>query len=381
MSSHQTKKLGEVCEVFKDGDWVETKNQSADGIRLVQTGNIGMGEFKDNPGRARYISEETFRNLNCTEVFPGNCLISRLPDPVGRACLIPSVENRLITAVDCTIIRFNDEVLPEYFIYYSQSEKYFSDVRRVCTGTTRKRVSRRNLSKIEIPLPPLTEQKRIVGELDEAFRRIDVARENAEKNLANAQELFESELINSFVNKNSESEFLGKVCEILDRLRKPVTKKHRISGPYPYYGATGIQDYVDNFIFDEALVLVGEDGADWSEGAQTAYQIYGKTWVNNHAHVLRPARDKVLDKFLVYYLNCADLNQYITGATVKKLNQEKLKNIKIPLPSIDEQKQIVKKLDALSERTKQLQENYQKKLEDLEEIKQSLLEEAFRGNI
>lgn len=146
---------------------------------------------------------------------------------------------------------------------------------------------------------------------------------------------------------------LGELCEILDSKRKPVSKKDRVAGEYPYYGATGIQDYVANYIFDESLVLVGEDGAKWGAGENTAYAISGKSWVNNHAHVLRPNRNKILDNYLIYYLNQMDLRPYITGAIIEKLNQEQLRNIEIPLPSIEEQTLVVSLMDKADEiRTK-----------------------------
>ena len=92
---------------------------------------------------------------------------------------------------------------------------------------------------------------------------------------------------------------LGETVEILDSLRRPITKHDRRPGPYPYYGATGVVDYVDGYLFDEPLVLVGEDGAKWGSGEQSAYAVEGKEWVNNHAHVLRPKRERLLDGFLI----------------------------------------------------------------------------------
>ena len=178
----QTKKLGELCEVFDDGDWVESKDQSSDGIRLIQTGNVGEGVFKDRAEKARYISEVTFKRLRCTEIFEGDCLISRLPDPVGRSCILPDTGERMITAVDCTIVRFKrDQLLASFFNYYSQSGDYIGAVAKQCTGTTRNRISRSNLGLIPIPITPLFEQQRIVGLLDEAFAGIATAQANAEK--------------------------------------------------------------------------------------------------------------------------------------------------------------------------------------------------------
>ena len=138
---------------------------------------------------------------------------------------------------------------------------------------------------------------------------------------------------------------LGEVVEILDSLRRPITKSDRKPGPYPYYGATGVLDYVEGYLFDEPLVLVGEDGAKWDAGENSAFPVDGKVWVNNHAHVLRPKRDRFLDRFLIEILNEADLTPYVTGVTVPKLNQEKLRSIPIPLPPLDVQKEIVAEIE------------------------------------
>lgn len=138
---------------------------------------------------------------------------------------------------------------------------------------------------------------------------------------------------------------LGAVVDVLDRRRKPITKHDRVAGPYPYYGATGVLDWVDDYLFDEPLVLIGEDGAKWEAGAKSAFAITGKTWVNNHAHVLRPNRDRLLDEWLIYYLNATDLSEFISGMTVPKLNQGRLREIPIPTPPLDEQKRIVAVLD------------------------------------
>ena len=206
----QTKKLGDLCEVFADGDWVESKDQSSEGIRLIQTGNVGEGIFKDRAEKARYISEATFKRLRCTEIFEGDCLISRLPDPAGRSCILPDTGERMITAVDCTIIRFNPKhVMPEFFNYYTQSRDYLKDVDSETTGTTRKRISRSKLGEVQIPVPPLPEQQRIVGILDEAFEGIATAKANAEKNLQNARALFESHLQSVFAEARQTCELVA----------------------------------------------------------------------------------------------------------------------------------------------------------------------------
>ena len=125
---------------------------------------------------------------------------------------------------------------------------------------------------------------------------------------------------------------LSEVCEILDNLRKPITKRDRKSGEIPYYGSTGVVDWVDDFIFNEKLVLVGEDGAKWKRGDKTAFIIDGKAWVNNHAHVLRPYDGVLIHEWLEYYLTSIDLSPWVHGATVPKLNQTQLRSIQFQSP-------------------------------------------------
>ena len=156
-------KLSSLCETFIDGDWIESKDQSEDGIRLVQTGNVGYGYFKDKEDKSRYISEETFNRLHCTEIFAGDILVSRLPDPIGRACIIPEGIGRMITAVDCSIIRLKDVILPEYFISYTMTSTYSAQINEVTTGTTRRRVSRANLGNVLVPCPSLEAQRQFVA--------------------------------------------------------------------------------------------------------------------------------------------------------------------------------------------------------------------------
>ena len=174
------------------------------------------------------------------------------------------------------------------------------------------------------------------------------------------------------MRKGWEYKKLGDCTQILDSQRKPVTKRDRKSGIYPYYGATGIQDYVDKYIFDGRYVLVGEDGAKWSSFTQSAFIIEGKTWVNNHAHVLR-TNDFLVDSFLVYFLNYSDLDSYISGAIIRKLTQASLRNIDIPLPPKSTQLAIVSELDKINELIRLKKEQ----LKDYDNLAQSLFYEMF----
>lgn len=173
---------------------------------------------------------------------------------------------------------------------------------------------------------------------------------------------------------------LGELVDVLDRLRKPITKKDRKAGPFPYYGATGILDHVNDYLFDEPLVLIGEDGAKWEAGANSAFAISGKSWVNNHAHVIRPLRDKVLDDWLIYYLNGADLMAFVSGMTVPKLNQGRLREIPIPIPPLEEQQRIVSVLDEAFEGLDRARANAEANLQNSRELFESAVNSTVLGD-
>ncbi len=142
----EQRKLTNLCEKFTDGDWIEAKDQSDSGVRLVQTGNVGVTEYLDKPNNKKWISFETFEQLHCEEVYPGDILISRLPEPAGRACIMPNLGTKMITAVDCTIVRPNAVTSTRFLLQYLSSQAYFDAVNTCLAGGTRQRISRGNLA-------------------------------------------------------------------------------------------------------------------------------------------------------------------------------------------------------------------------------------------
>ena len=136
--------------------------------------------------------------------------------------------------------------------------------------------------------------------------------------------------------------YLQDCCEILDSMRVPITASDRKKGPYPYYGANGIQDYVADYIFDDELVLVAEDGGNFgSKERPIAYRVSGKCWVNNHAHVLKPLPDYDVD-YVCYALMFYNTAGLVNGATRQKLTQTAMRQMIIPNRDINEQRDIVK---------------------------------------
>ena len=180
------------------------------------------------------------------------------------------------------------------------------------------------------------------------------------------------DLIDSLCPNGVEFKPLGEVCEILDSQRKPVSKGNRIAGQYPYYGANGIQDYVNEYLFDGTFILVGEDGSvinadnspiiNWAEG---------RIWVNNHAHILAEINGIKL-RYLYYALQLTDVSDIVRG-TPPKLNQANLKNISIPIPPLPVQEEIVRILDRFSNYAAELQAELQARKEQYEYYRNLLL--------
>ena len=165
---------------------------------------------------------------------------------------------------------------------------------------------------------------------------------------------------------------LDSICEIRNNHRRPIAGNERTPGPYPYYGASGVVDYIGDFIFDERLLLVGEDGAKWGAFERTAFIADGKYWVNNHAHVLKPTAAN--DTLLENYLTMLDLSPFVTGAAPPKLTLGKLKGIRVPLPpSLAEQQKIAECLSSLDE----LIAAQARKVDVLKTHKKGLMQQLF----
>jgi type I restriction enzyme S subunit len=149
-------------ENFIDGDWIEAQYITSEGVRLIQTGNVGVGEFKNK--NKKFISLESFNELGCRDVYPGDLLICRLAEPAGRACIVPELEeNKFITSVDVTIFRVNEDLFDKEYVHQSiNTQKFLDRCQEVAGGTTRTRISRSNLGGLTLSCPPLQQQKKIV---------------------------------------------------------------------------------------------------------------------------------------------------------------------------------------------------------------------------
>ncbi|WP_051949775.1 restriction endonuclease subunit S [Prevotella sp. FD3004] len=275
---------------------------------------------------------------------------------------------RLITAVP------KRDLLSIDYLYYALKTLSVGD-----SGTSIPQLTIPKIKNLVLPVPPLSEQQSIVDYLDSAFAKIDTMKTNAEKALNEAKSLFQATLKEMLEPKEGwEEKTLPEISENLDSIRKPVTKNKRTAGIYPYYGASGIVDYVDDYLFDEDLLCVSEDGANLlMRTYPIAFPISGKVWVNNHAHVLR-FKSKITQKFVEYYFSEMKLDEYITGAAQPKLTQKALNSIIINMPiSLEKQQSIVETLDSLKSKVDRLQENYDKISQECDALKQAILRQVF----
>lgn len=248
---------------------------------------------------------------------------------------------------DVLVLRLNEFYQNNYhpkFLYHLLASDHFFDYNmQFAKGAKMPRGDKDAILRYPTPIPPLPIQNEIVYILD-LFTQLEAELEAELEARKTQYTYYRDELLN-FEGKEVEWKTLDAISKNLDSKRKPVRSSDRKSGQYPYYGASGIVDYVIDYIFDGDYLLISEDGANLlARNTPIAFSISGKTWVNNHAHVLQ-FDNYVTRRLVEIYLNSIDLSKYISGAAQPKLNKENLNKIPIPIPPLSEQERIVSILD------------------------------------
>jgi type I restriction enzyme, S subunit len=276
-------------------------------------------------------------------------------------------------------------IAPDYLDYFRQTEAWEEFVTEGGDGSVRVRIYYKDIARIELSLPSLPEQQKVadcLSSLDELIaaqaRKVEALKTH-KKGLM--EQIFPCEgetqprvRFPEFLDADEWAvKLLGKVAENLDNRRIPITSGNRQAGDIPYYGASGIVDYVEGFIFDEDLLCVSEDGANLvARNYPISFPISGKTWVNNHAHVLR-FDNACTQKFVELYVNSIKLDDFITGMAQPKLNKAMLDRIPVPHPHVSEQQRIADCLTSLDELiTAATQE-----LDTLKTHKKALMQQLF----
>lgn len=375
--------------IFIDGDWIESKVIEENGIRYLTTGNIGPGHYKEQ-GKG-FISEETFKELNCTEVYPGDLIISRLNKPIGRACIIPDLGFRIIVAVDNVILRPNSNFNRVYLMYLMNSTCYNEYTDLISRGATMQRISRGQLGNITIPAPAIQEQTQIAAYLDYHTQLIDSLIEKIEKSKEVLKEyrlsLVEKVLIDKKVNRIQ----LRHVANSINRPIEYNDEEYFTKiGMYNWnrglflYPKTLGQDLGDSkfqIIKEGDLIISGQFA--W-EGAVSLVTDNENDCIASHRfHVLNGKNDIILNEYLMAYFTSQEghfiLNDNSNGSAGRNrpLNINNLLKEKIPVPNLDIQLEIKKVV-------KKEQKNIvysSKTIQKLKDYRQSLISEAVTGKI
>ncbi len=279
------------------------------------------------------------------------------------------------------ILRPGAGVLPEWLFGFIRQPSFRSAAEANFTGTAgQQRVPTDYLKRVKIPVPPLADQARIVNLLDEvdALRKL---RDQADRRTGDlVPALFNEMFGDPATNQRSwPVKPFGELAENKDGKRKPVKASDRADrkGEYPYYGASGIIDYVDKYLFDETALLIGEDGANLlARSTPIAFLAHGRYWVNNHAHVVT-FNGKADLNYLCVALNLRDLADFVTGSAQPKLNQANMNRILIPVPPMVLQKEFGRRVTEIRE----LEAEQAASRRRGEDLYQSMLHRAFSGEL
>jgi len=363
-------------------DTISSNNE----VPIVRAQNVRMGYFVENTNEA--ISEALSQQLERSALTKKCLLMTFIGAGIGDTCIFPALKRCHLAPNVAKIEPYSNKIDLKYALYCLMSDLGQLGVRGISKSTAQPSLSMATIRSLEIALPPLAEQHRIVAEIEKLFELIDQI-EQGKADLQTIIKQTKSKILDLAIHgklvpqdpndepaiellKRINPDFtpcdnghytqlpdgwtacrLEQVADILDNLRKPINSSERdsrirnrqIDELYPYYGATGQVGLIDDYIINGNYLLLGEDGAPFlDKNAIKAYSISGKSWVNNHAHILSP---KIDFEFLQYSLNQIDYSEYVNGSTRLKLTQTDMRSIKIMLPPLAEQKRIKSKIQIL----------------------------------
>ena len=374
----EIKKLGDVC---LKRDSIKWKNENSN-TEYQYIDLSAVDRESKSITDTQIITKENAPSRAQQLVKTGDILFGTTRPTLKRFCLLSDDYDGQICSTGFCVVRPNQRIVsPDWIFYQFYNEEFYKYIEPLQKGANYPAVTDKDIYNFNIPVPLLEEQKRIVKILDEKFAQLETIKKNAQTNLQNAKDLFQSQLAKAFSNTTWEKKKVSEISENLDSKRIPITKNVRKTGQYPYYGASGIVDYVEDYIFDGKFLLVSEDGANLlARTYPIAFIAEGKFWVNNHAHILS-FKDEITMKFVELFFSNLDISPYVTGMAQPKFNQASLNSIEIPLPPLPDQKRIVKELDTLSEKVKALCAIYEKQIANCDELKQAYLQKAFEGEL
>ena len=366
----------DFCDDVRDGTHDSPKHLDSGKI-LITSKNI-KGDIIDFENIS-YISEEDFNKINERSLVEKNDILYSMIGTIG-----------LVYRVDCDpdyaiknmgLFKISNELKSKWLYYFLKTPKTMNMIYSKLNGSTQKFISLSNLRNLEIEYPEdENDAKRIVKLLESIDYRIRI---NSEIN-NNLYEMGDN-LYNEYFGKykdNLPSDYkivkLNEVADNYDSKRKPMSSREREQhrGIYPYYGATSIIDYIDDYIFDDIYLLMGEDGTvKTNDGYPVLQYIWGKNWINNHAHVLKGKN--ISTELLMFALRKINIENIITGAVQPKINQENMNKIEFVIGSVSKNKELEDILKNLMDKSKNIIEENKK----LEELRDELLPKLMNGEI
>lgn len=370
-------KLGEVVDLFNGSTPLKTNKN------YWVNGNIPWFTVDDLRKQGKYI---TYTEKFITRLGLKESSISLIPENAVLLCCTASVGAIAINKIRLTtnqqfnalVVKNSEQLFVEFLYYWFLAN--MDTLKSLGRATTIDYISMSKLREMAIQLPPLQKQHEIVEKLDSAFTEIDLLEENLSLSVEKVNQLLQSILNSEYSLDGIHLEPLERLVDILDNQRIPINATERLArvGDIPYYGATGQVGTIDKALFNETLILLGEDGVPFFDPTKhKAYEISGPSWVNNHAHVLRAKSEIVIQRYLLHFLNIFNYTGYVNGATRLKLTQADMKRIPVPLPSLEKQAAIVEKIDKAFGEIELLKEQIKMEKDYASSLRQSLLSIAF----
>ena len=387
--------------IFVDGDWIEKKDQDAKGaVRLIQLADVGPGEFRDKSDR--HITVEKADELHCTFLRKGDILIARLGDPLCKACVFP-LDGLYITAVDVAILRIGSDVVnPKYLIYLLNSPWFKDQVKQYESGTTRKRISRKNLDRIEMIFPPLPEQERIVARIEELFSQLDAGVETLKKTKAQLSVYRQAAITEAFsVENNTPNVCLSDIAQIIGG----ITKGRDLSGTetieLPYLRVANVQNgYLDlseiktiklrvdekeRYLLKPGDVLYTEGGDRDKLGRGTVWRGEIKDCVHqNHVFKARVDQSKAIPEYVAFWSMSTPARNYFyqkgkQSVNLASINKTVLAALTLPLPALEKQREIINHIESRLSVCDSIEQTVDTALQQAEAMRQSILTQAFGG--
>lgn len=394
MKNWKVKKLSEVCAKITDGTH-QTPKYFSDGVIFLSSKNVTSGYI--DWVNIKYIDEKQHLEMHKRVAPRVNDILLAKNGTTGVAAI---VDRDLVfdIYVSLALLRPLDGLLPTYLLYFINSPLAKKQFNKRLKGIGVPNLHLEEIREVEIPLPPLPEQQRIVSILDEAFAAIDKAKANAEKNLQNAKDLFANYLQNVFANKGEDwdERKVIEVCELksgttispsLERTEGDViyAKVGDMNLPENIIEMNTSSRFVNskeiklNQIIPEGSIIFPKRGGAIATNKKR--KIVKPTIVDLNTMAIIPSK-KLDNDYLFHWFQIFDLKSISNGANIPQINNYSFDEVYIPYPtSLKTQQTIVQKLDALNAETKKLESIYQKKIEDLEELKKSILQKAFAGEL